>query len=131
MAAVFTATPIRAAAMAAAVFAIGGAALGGAALGAEPPKDAASCQRVGDALYRRAETLKKKTHKIIPREFARVAADLDNFCRDKDFKKAQVSIAWMEKCLTNWRKPYKLGYCTRDKKYFCAVYPESEGCKGG
>ncbi len=100
-------------------------------MGGEALKDAAGCQRVSDALYRRAEALKKKTHKIIPREFARVASNLDDFCRDKDFQKAQVSIAWMEKCLANWRKPYKLGYCTRDKKYFCAVYPESEGCKGG
>jgi hypothetical protein len=63
-------------------------------------------------------------------EFARVAANLDEFCQHKDFKKALVSIEWMETCLKNWRKPYKLGYCSRGKKYFCAVFPDSEGCKG-
>jgi hypothetical protein len=105
-------------------------ALAGAAVGAEAPKDAAGCQHVSEALYKRAEALQKKTRIKIPREFARVAANLDEFCQDKDFKKALVSIEWMETCLKNWRKPYKLGYCSRGKKYFCAVFPDSEGCKG-
>ncbi len=104
--------------------------LSGEAAAVEAPKDTAACQRLSETLYKQAEALEKKTRIKIPREFVRVSADLDDFCGDKNFDKARVSADWMETCLANWRKPYKLGYCSRDKKYSCAVYPDSEACKG-
>ena len=46
------------------------------------------CVAVSQALYGQAETLSKRTKQIIPREFVRVAADLDEFCAGGDFRKA-------------------------------------------
>jgi short-subunit dehydrogenase involved in D-alanine esterification of teichoic acids len=66
-----------------------------------------------------------------PREFARVAANLDEFCGEENFEKARISIDWMNTCLKNFTKDYKLGFCSRNKNYFCAVYPQSEGCLQG
>lgn len=83
----------------------------GDAAAADAPTDKAARLRLNDALCEPVEALEKKT------------------CV-KDFNTASVSVQWMETCLANWRKPYKVGYCSRDKKYSCAVYPHSEGCKG-
>jgi len=79
-------------------------------------------------LYRKAESLSKRTKQIIPREFARVAANLDEFCGEENFEKARISIDWINTCLKNFTKDYKLGFCSRNKNYFCAVFPQSEGC---
>jgi hypothetical protein len=90
---------------------------------------------VSQTLYREAERLSKRTKQIIPREtkqiipreFARVAANLDEFCGEENFENARISIDWMNTCLKNFTKDYKLGFCSRNKNYFCAVYPQSEG----
>jgi hypothetical protein len=92
------------------------------------PNNSAECLRISKALYARAEQLEKRTKQVIPREFARVASNLDDFCQDVNFGKARVSIEWMETCLNNYTKDYKLGFCTRKREYFCAVFPDSDGC---
>jgi hypothetical protein len=92
-------------------------------------KDTNACRRTSDALYKRAEELHKKRRWEIPREFARVAANLDDYCRDKEFKKADITIDWLNTCLRNYDKPYDQGYCTRSKKYFCAIDAASEACR--
>jgi hypothetical protein len=112
---------------------LGVVAASGAAL-AQPavttiPTDPAACSKLNEQLYAWAEAQEKKNKKlIIPREFARVSADLDEACGDKDFKKAQIALDWMNNCIKNYTKPYKLGFCQRDKKYFCAVLPGTDAC---
>ena len=86
------------------------------------------CIAVAEALYEQAETLSKRTRHVIPREFARVASNLDEACGEGDFDKAWISIEWMNTCLGNFTKDYKLGFCSRNKSYFCAVDASSEGC---
>jgi hypothetical protein len=95
---------------------------------AQAQKDTNACLRTSNALYKRGEELHKKRHWEMPREFTRVASNLDDYCRDKEFKKADISIEWMNTCLRNYDKPYDLGYCTRSKKYFCAIDPASDAC---
>jgi hypothetical protein len=96
---------------------------------AEAQKDTNACLRTSNALYKRGEELHKKKRWEIPREFARVASNLDEYCRDKEFKKADISIEWLNTCLRNYDKPYDQGYCTRSKKYFCAIDSASEACR--
>jgi hypothetical protein len=86
------------------------------------------CIALSEALYRQAETLSKRTKQVIPREFTRVASNLDEFCGAEDFEKARISIDWMNTCLKNFTKDYKLGFCSRNNSYFCAIDPQSEGC---
>ena len=97
----------------------------------DTPTNKSDCLAVSQTLYRQAERLSKRTKQIIPREFARVAANLDEFCGEENFEKARISIDWMNTCLKNFTKDYKLGFCSRNKNYFCAVYPQSEGCLQG
>jgi hypothetical protein len=104
------------------------AALLAPSLGRAAPGSKSDCQATARALGRQAQALSKGTGAIVPREFARVASDLDDSCNAGDFAKAQVSIDWMNVCLKNFTKPYKLGYCSRNKSYFCAVYPQSDAC---
>jgi hypothetical protein len=99
-------------------------------LAAPTPADTAGCLRTSEELYKQAERLEKRTRSPIPREFARVAANLDEYCEEKEFEKARISIEWMETCIKNYTKPYKLGFCSRSKKYFCAIDPASDACKG-
>jgi hypothetical protein len=99
-------------------------------LGAPMPADTAGCLRTSEELYKQAERLEKRTRSPIPREFARVAANLDEYCEGKEFEKARISIEWMETCIKNYTKPYRLGFCTRSKTYFCAIDPASDACKG-
>src|SRR5437016_2451023 len=106
------------------------AGLGDPATAAQLPKETAACQRAAEALNKQAERLEKSTRIRVPREFVRVAANLDDYCEDKEFQKARISLEWMETCIKNYRRPYNLGYCMRSKKYFCAVEPASEGCTG-
>ena len=61
----------------------------------------------------------------------RVSADLDDSYDAGDFEKARVSIDWMDTCLENFTKNCKRGFCSRNKSYFCAVYPQSDGCLQG
>jgi hypothetical protein len=92
--------------------------------------DQAACLRMGEALNRQAERLQRQTRVQISREFSRVSANLDDYCNDKEFEKARISIDWMQTCIKNFTKPYRLGYCSRGKAYFCAIDPTSDGCKG-
>src|ERR1700757_2828033 len=97
----------------------------------DTPTSKGDCLAVSETLYRNAERLSKRKKQIIPREFARVAANLDEFCGEENFEKARISIDWTNTCLKNFTKDYKLGFCSRNKNYFCAVYPQSEGCLQG
>jgi hypothetical protein len=94
------------------------------------PTTLQECISVSEALYARAEQLSKAKKIPLPRDVARVSFNLEEFCRDLDFVKARVSIEWLETCLNNFSKDYKLGFCTRQRDYFCATYPESDGCRG-
>ena len=97
--------------------------------GAETQKDTSACLRTSNALYKRGEELHKKHRWPIPRDFGLVAANLDDYCRDKQFKKADIAIEWLNACLKNYDKPVTQGYCTRSKKYLCAIDPDSEVCR--
>ena len=55
-------------------------------------KDTNACLRTSNALYKRGEELYKKRRWQFPAEFGRVASDLDQYCRDKEFKKAGIAI---------------------------------------
>ena len=95
---------------------------------AHAPVSQKACAATSKTLYGRAEALSKRTKQIIPREFARVSANLDDYCDGGDFEKARISIDWLNTCLENFTKNYDLGFCTRNKSYFCAVDPQSAGC---
>ena len=105
------------------------AALAGAA--PAPPTNQKDCAAMSKAIYAQAEALAKRSKVVIPREFVRVSADLDEACDAQDFAKARVSIVWMNTCLMNFTRSYKLGFCTRNKAYFCSVDPQSDGCLQG
>jgi hypothetical protein len=92
------------------------------------PTSKDDCLAAAHALYGQAKTLSKRTKQIIPREFARVVSKLDEACGERDFEKARISIDWINTCLKNFTKDYKLGFCSRNKSYFCAIDPQSEGC---
>jgi hypothetical protein len=94
----------------------------------QTPTNKKDCLDVSQTPYGQVETLSKQTKQIIPREFVRVAANLDEFCGAEDFDKARISIDWMNTCLKNFTKYYKLGFCSRNKNYFCAIDPQSEAC---
>jgi hypothetical protein len=98
------------------------------AAAAHAPGSRKDCAATSKALYRQAEALSKRTKEIIPREFDRVSANLDDYCDAGDFEKARISIDWMNTCLKNFTKSYKLGFCFRNKSYFCAIDPRSDGC---
>jgi hypothetical protein len=92
------------------------------------PTNTNDCLAMSQALYGQAETLSRRTKQIIPRELARVASNLDESCGEEDFEKARISIDWMNTCLKNFTKDYKLGFCSRTRSYFCAIDPQSDGC---
>ena len=96
---------------------------------AQQQKNTNACLRTSDALYKRGEELYKKRRWQFPPDFGRVASDLDQYCRDKEFKKADIAIDWLNACLRNYDKPNDQGYCTRGKKYFCAIDVASEACR--
>jgi len=89
------------------------------------PVDKSECVTLSQAFYERAKTLFRQTKQAVPREFERVASDLDEFCGQEDFEKARISIDWMDACLQNFTKDYDLGFCSRNKSYFCAIEPQS------
>ena len=57
------------------------------AAAAHAPASQRDCAAAAKALDRQAETLSKRTRQIIPREFARVSANLDDYCDEGDFEK--------------------------------------------
>src|SRR6202023_693488 len=72
-----------------------------AAAAAQGPGSRKDCAAASKALYRQAEALSRRTKQIIPREFDRVSANLDDHCDEGDFEKARISIDWMKTCLKN------------------------------
>jgi hypothetical protein len=94
----------------------------------QTPTNKNDCLTVSQILFGRADTLSKRAKQAIPREFTRVVSNLDESCGEEDFEKARINIDWMNTCLANFAADYKLGFCTRDKSYFCAINPRSDGC---
>jgi len=94
----------------------------------QTPTNKNDCLTVSQILFGRAEALSKRAKQAIPREFTRVVSNLDESCGEEDFEKARISIDWMNTCLTNFAADYTLGFCTRNKSYFCAINPRSDGC---
>jgi hypothetical protein len=92
------------------------------------PTNKEDCIAAAQALYGQAKTLSRRSKQIIPREFARVVSSLNESCGERDLEKARISIDWMNTCLKNFTKDYKLGFCSRNKSYFCAIDPQSDGC---
>jgi hypothetical protein len=92
------------------------------------PVDKNDCVALSQAFYGQAKTVSRRAKQTIPREFTRVASNLDELCGEEDFEKARISIDWMNTCLQNFTKDYKLGFCSRNKSYFCAIDPQSDGC---
>jgi len=85
------------------------------AAAAHAPASQKDCAATSKALYRQAEALAKRSKEIIPREFDRVSANLDDYCDGGDFERACISIDWMNTCLKNFTKNYNLGFCSRNK----------------
>ena len=92
------------------------------------PRNKNECLALAQALYGQAKALSKRTKQVVPREFTRVASDLDESCGEEDFNKAWISIEWMNGCLNNFTKDYELGFCSRNEGYFCAIDPKSDAC---
>ena len=86
------------------------------------------CLAVAHVLNEQVKTLSKRTRQGVPREFTRVASDLDQSCGAEDFDKAWISIEWMNGCLSNFTKDHELGFCSRNEGYSCAINPRSEAC---
>jgi hypothetical protein len=92
------------------------------------PVDTSDCIAVSQAFYEQATTLSSRTKQTIPQEFERVISKLDEFCGEEEFEKARISIDWMNTCLKNFTKDYRLEFCSRNKSYFCSIDPQSDGC---
>ena len=92
------------------------------------PRNRNECLAVAQALNEQAKKLSQQTKQGVPREFARVASNLDHSCGAEDFNKAWISIEWMNGCLNNFSKDYELGFCSRNEGYSCAVGPRSDTC---
>jgi hypothetical protein len=95
------------------------------------PRNKDDCLAVAQTLKEQAKTLSKRTKQGVPREFTRVASNLDASCGEEDFRKAWISIEWMNGCLKNFTKDYELGFCSRNEGYACAINPKSDACLHG
>ena len=92
------------------------------------PRNRNECLAVAQALNERAKKLSQQTKQGVPREFTRVASNLDHSCGAEDFKKAWISIEWLNGCLNNFVKDAELGFCSKNEGYACALNPGSDGC---
>jgi hypothetical protein len=92
------------------------------------PVDKFDCISLSQAFYEQAHALSVRTKRTIPQEFERVVSKLDEFCGEEEFEKARISTEWMNTCLKNFTKDDTQEYCSRDKGYFCAIDPQSNGC---
>jgi hypothetical protein len=92
------------------------------------PRDKNECLAVAQALNAQARKLSQQTRQGIPREFTRVASNLDHSCGAEDFKKAWISIEWLNGCVKNFTKDAELGFCSRNEGYSCAINARSDGC---
>lgn len=92
------------------------------------PRNQDECLAVAQTLNEQAKNLSKQTKRGVPQEFSRVASDLNQSCGAEDFKKAWISIEWMNGCLNNFTKDVELGFCSRNEGYSCALNPRSDAC---
>ena len=95
------------------------------------PRNRNECLAVAQALNERAKKLSQQTKQGVPREFTRVASNLDHSCGAEDFNKAWISIEWMNGCVKNFTKDAELGFCSRNEGYSCALDPRSDACPQG
>jgi len=93
------------------------------------PRNKNECLAVAQTLNEQAKKLSQETKQGVPREFARVASNLDHSCGAEDFNKAWISIEWMNGCLNNFTKDAELGFCSRNEGYSCAIDPRSDACR--
>jgi hypothetical protein len=92
------------------------------------PHNKNECLAVARILKEHATKLSQQAKHGVPREFARVASDLNQSCGAEDFNKAWISIEWMNGCLNNFTKDVELGFCSRNEGYSCALSPQSDAC---
>jgi hypothetical protein len=92
------------------------------------PRNRNECLAVAQTLNEQAKRLSQQTKQGVPREFARVASDLEQSCGAEDFKKAWISIEWLNGCLNNFTKDAELGFCSKNEGYSCAINARSDGC---
>ena len=95
------------------------------------PRNKNECLAVAQTLNDQAKKLSQQTKRGVPREFTRVASDLNQSCGAEDFDKAWISIEWMNGCLNNFTKDVELGFCSRNEGYSCALSPQSDACPQG
>jgi hypothetical protein len=95
------------------------------------PRNKNECLTVARTLNEQAKKLSRQSRRAVPPEFPRVASDLDQSCGAEDFKKAWISIEWMNGCLNNFTKDAELGFCSRNEGYSCALSPRSDTCAQG
>jgi hypothetical protein len=95
------------------------------------PQNRNECLAVARTLKEQATKLSQQAKQGVPREFARVASDLNQSCGAEDFNKAWISIEWMNGCLNNFTKDVELGFCSTNEGYSCALNPRSDACPQG
>ena len=95
------------------------------------PRNRNECLAVAQALNEQAKKLSQQTKQGVPREFTRVASNLDHSCGAEDFNKAWISIEWINGCVKNFTKDAELGFCSRNEGYSCALDPRSDACPQG
>ena len=96
------------------------------------PRNRNECLAVAQTLNEQAKRLSQQAKRQgVPREFARVASNLDHSCGAEDFKKAWISIEWLNGCVKNFTKDAELGFCSRNEGYSCALDPRSDACPQG
>ena len=84
----------------------------------QTPTNKNDCLTVSQTLYERAEALSKRAKQSVPREFTRVASNLDESCGEEDFDKARISIDWLNTCLANYTQRLQLGVLHQRQKLF-------------
>jgi hypothetical protein len=92
------------------------------------PRNRDECLAVAQTLNDQSKKLSEQTKQGVPREFARVASNLDRSCGVGDFNKGWISIEWINGCLNNFTKDFELGYCSRNEGYSCALNSRSDAC---
>lgn len=92
------------------------------------PQNKNDCLAVAQTLNDQARKLSRQAKQGVPREFTRVASDLNQSCGVEDFDKAWISIEWMNGCLNNFTKDEELGFCSKNEGYSCAINPRSDVC---
>jgi hypothetical protein len=92
------------------------------------PRSKNECLAVAQTLNEQVKRLSKQTKLGIPQEFTSVGSDLGRSCGQEDFKKAWISIDWMNGCLDNFKKDVELGFCSTNEGYSCALNPQSGAC---